>query len=38
MATLAAQRPGRRIAVEVRGPEGTRSVSVKLGEIPARGG
>lgn len=32
---LAAERPGRRIALDVRGPAGARRVEVTLGELPA---
>jgi S1-C subfamily serine protease len=31
---LALNRPGRRIGIVVRGPEGMRSASVTLGELP----
>jgi len=34
-AVIAAQRPGRAIAIAVRGPSGTRSLALRLGELPA---
>jgi S1-C subfamily serine protease len=32
---LAQDRPGKRVAVQVQGPEGSRTVQVKLGQLPA---
>jgi len=34
-ASIAAERPGRLIAIGVRGPSGTRSLTLRLGELPA---
>ncbi len=33
-AAIAAERPGRQISVEARGPSGARSMAVRLGELP----